>query len=158
MDGSPQRPCNSDSLAPKCQKLDRLPVRPIRPGLLATAMFDFLKSIVRGSVPAIFYRSSVEANIEALCHQVAVPQSQGGYQPKSHRLGSFSFEGVCGVHIIQAWLVFVYFVGDEDVNGPRTIAEWKAAIRVAKGVLGLGNRNKLSKYVVEVFVDVRDLD
>lgn len=55
---------------------------------------------------------------------------------------------------IPAWMVFVYFIGDEDTNGPKTVDEWKAAITVTKGVLGL-TRNKLNKYVVDVFLDVR---
>lgn len=55
-----------------------------------------------------------------------------------------------------AWLVFVYFIGDEDTNGPKSVDEWKAALAVAKGVLGL-TRNRLSKYVIEIFLDTRDL-
>lgn len=57
---------------------------------------------------------------------------------------------------IPAWLVFVYFVGDPDTSGPNSEDEWKAALTVAKRVLGLG-RNPMNKYVIEVFVDVRDL-
>ncbi len=55
---------------------------------------------------------------------------------------------------VDAYLVFVYFVGAEDVNGPKTVAEWKRALTVAKRVLGLGERHKLSKYVADVFIDV----
>lgn len=58
---------------------------------------------------------------------------------------------------VNAHLVFVYFMGDRDVKGPNSIAEWKAALTVAKGVLGLGERHRLSKYIGEVFIDVRDL-
>ena len=58
---------------------------------------------------------------------------------------------------IPAWMVFVYFTGDDDVSGPRTVDEWKAALTVAKSVLGLNKRNRLSKYVVEVFIDVKDI-
>ena len=58
---------------------------------------------------------------------------------------------------IPAYLVFVYFIGDKDVKGPDTIGEWKEAISVAKGVLGLGQENPLSKYIAEVFINVREL-
>lgn len=58
---------------------------------------------------------------------------------------------------VNAHLVFVYFMGDRDVKGPNSVAEWKAALTVAKGVLGLGERHRLSKYIGEVFIDVRDL-
>ena len=53
---------------------------------------------------------------------------------------------------IDSWLVFVYFVGDEDVRGPKSEAEWQAAIEVLHGALGL--RRHLSR-VVEVCLDVR---
>jgi len=59
---------------------------------------------------------------------------------------------------VNAHLVFVYFIGDKDVNGPNSEAEWKSALTVAKGVIGLGERHQLSKYIGEVFVDVRDLE
>jgi len=58
---------------------------------------------------------------------------------------------------INAHLVFVYFIGDKDVKGPNSVAEWKAALTVAKGVLGLGERHRLSKYIGEVFIDINEL-
>jgi hypothetical protein len=58
---------------------------------------------------------------------------------------------------IDAYLVFTYFVGDDDVNGPKTVNEWKAALTVAKKVLGISERNPMSKFVSDVFVDVRDI-
>ena len=54
-------------------------------------------------------------------------------------------------------MVFVYFIGDDDVNGPKTTDEWKAALTVAKSVLGLNKRNRFSKYVVEVFIDIKEM-
>jgi len=42
------------------------------------------------------------------------------------------------------------------MNGPNTEAEWTAALRVMKKYLGIG-RNRLNKYITEVFIDVRDL-
>jgi hypothetical protein len=61
------------------------------------------------------------------------------------------------VNKVPAWLVFVYFVGDSDVRGPSTIAEWEAALTVAKGVLRIGERHRLSKYVCDVFVSIGDV-
>jgi len=58
---------------------------------------------------------------------------------------------------IDAYLVFTYFMGDDDVNGPKTVNEWKAALTVAKKVLGISERNPMSKFVSDVFVDVRDI-
>lgn len=59
---------------------------------------------------------------------------------------------------IPAHLIFVYFVGDADVNGPKTIDEWKAALTIAKGVLGLPARHRLSNYITDIFVHVDELD
>ena len=58
---------------------------------------------------------------------------------------------------INAYLVFLYFTGARDVNGPKTEAEWKAALSVVKGVLGIGSRHPLARYVKEVFLEVPDI-
>jgi hypothetical protein len=54
-------------------------------------------------------------------------------------------------HGVQARLAFVYFVGDVEMRGPKTRAEWRVAIDAAHGFLGL-NRTPLN--VAEVFIDV----
>lgn len=58
----------------------------------------------------------------------------------------------------DAYLAFVYFTGDADVEGPATVAEWKAALTVAKGALGVPKRHRLSKYVAEIFIDVSEMN
>ncbi|MDD3581451.1 MAG: hypothetical protein PHW74_10560 [Desulfobacca sp.] len=60
------------------------------------------------------------------------------------------------VNRLPAFLVNVYFCGD-DMNGPKTSDEWRAALKVLKGVLVLGMNHKLRKYVVEAFVDVKEI-
>ena len=57
---------------------------------------------------------------------------------------------------VEAHLVFVYFVGATKVSGPQTVPEWEAALSVARGVLGLGKRHRLSNYIYDVFIDVRE--
>lgn len=57
----------------------------------------------------------------------------------------------------RAYLAFVYFTGANDVNGPKSKDEWQAAIAVAKGVLGLPKRHRLSRYVGDVYIDVSEL-
>lgn len=59
---------------------------------------------------------------------------------------------------IDAHLLFVYFIGDKDVNGPKSKIEWESALEVVKGILGIGNRHLLSKYVSDVFIDVSELE
>jgi hypothetical protein len=58
---------------------------------------------------------------------------------------------------LPAYLVFVYSVGDEEMGGPLTVGEWQSALYVIKGLLGLGTRHRLSKYMADVFIDVSQL-
>ncbi|MHC4307623.1 MAG: hypothetical protein ACYSR7_03250 [Planctomycetota bacterium] len=54
---------------------------------------------------------------------------------------------------IPAYLIFIYFIGDESVNGPKTGAEWMAALTVLKTYFGLGD-HRLSPYIADVFIEV----
>lgn len=58
---------------------------------------------------------------------------------------------------VQSALVFLHFAHAKDANGPRSEAEWKAAIRRIHAELGL--RSDMKKFgVYEVFVDVREIE
>jgi hypothetical protein len=50
-------------------------------------------------------------------------------------------------------LVFVYFIGDPDLDGPTTRREWEAAINVLQEALGITGR--VPSYVADVFIDIR---
>jgi hypothetical protein len=54
---------------------------------------------------------------------------------------------------LPAYLVFVYFVNDREMDGPRSKAEWEGAIKLLHRYLGI-NRHRLSSYVLELFIDV----
>lgn len=56
----------------------------------------------------------------------------------------------------NVFLVNIYFVGDDEVNGPTTVAEWKGAIQVMQSYLELSS-HKLKKYMADIFIDVQDL-
>ena len=49
-------------------------------------------------------------------------------------------------------LVFLYFVGDSEVNGPATRKEWESAVMEAQDRLGI--LGQLPRYVRDVFIDV----
>lgn len=55
-----------------------------------------------------------------------------------------------------AFLVNIYFVGDESVKGPKSVEEWKGAIKVMQLYLGL-HHHKLKKYMADIFIDVKEL-
>lgn len=57
---------------------------------------------------------------------------------------------------IRAYLVFVYFINDSQVKGPTTVSEWKGAIKLLHSCLRI-ERNKLTKYIANIFVDVNQL-
>ena len=57
---------------------------------------------------------------------------------------------------LSANLIFAYFIGDDSVSGPKSVDEWCAALTIMKRYLGLGT-HKLSKYMAEVFVDVKQI-
>ncbi|MGH8615301.1 MAG: hypothetical protein ACREYF_25595 [Gammaproteobacteria bacterium] len=57
----------------------------------------------------------------------------------------------------KAYLAFVYFTRADDVDGPKTVAEWAAAMTVVKGVLGLSKRHRLSRFVGDVYIDVPEM-
>lgn len=57
----------------------------------------------------------------------------------------------------DAYLIFIYFIGDNTVDGPKTKSEWVGAIKVMKQYLGIDKKHKLSRYVMDVFIDVNSL-
>ena len=61
------------------------------------------------------------------------------------------------LNCIPAHLISVYFVGDAEVDGPKTTDEWKAALTIAKRVLGLPTRHRLSDYITDIFVQIDEL-
>ncbi|MEM2111494.1 MAG: hypothetical protein QXX08_06415 [Candidatus Bathyarchaeia archaeon] len=57
---------------------------------------------------------------------------------------------------LNAYLIFVYFINDSQVKGPKTISEWKGAIKLLYSCLGI-ERHRLKKYVAKVFLDINQL-
>lgn len=57
------------------------------------------------------------------------------------------------IHGVRTRLVFLYIVGDGDVNGPEHRSEWEAALIVLYEALGL--RGKRLRFKVDSFVDIR---
>ncbi len=56
---------------------------------------------------------------------------------------------------INAYLIFIYFV-DDITHIPTSLKEWEGALGLEKKLLGL-NKHKLSKYIAEVYIDVKSL-
>jgi len=58
---------------------------------------------------------------------------------------------------IKAHLLFIYFINDITVHGPKTKDEWLGAIQTMECYLGLSKKHKLRKYIYDIFIDVSDL-
>lgn len=58
---------------------------------------------------------------------------------------------------IDAHLFLVNFVGDDEVKGPGTAAEWEAAYKVVHHVLGIAQSHPLAPYVHHIYPAVADL-
>jgi len=55
---------------------------------------------------------------------------------------------------IPAYLVFVNFLNDKEMKGPKSIDEWSGAIKLLHSFLGI-RTHKLSNYITDVFIDIR---
>jgi len=44
------------------------------------------------------------------------------------------------------------------MEGPLTEEEWKSAIKLAKGVLGLPEKYNSSQYVIDLFINVNQIE
>jgi hypothetical protein len=72
----------------------------------------------------------------------------------TNRLAHLHFLRSSGV---DAWLVLVNFVGDKEVSGPSSAGEWEAAYQIVWHVLGVGKSHLLSRHVMDVYPEVREL-
>jgi hypothetical protein len=58
---------------------------------------------------------------------------------------------------IKTNLLFIYFINDVTVDGPKTKDEWLGAIKTMECYLGLNKKHKLRKYIIDIFINVNDL-
>ncbi|MBA7542243.1 hypothetical protein ES705_34563 [subsurface metagenome] len=58
---------------------------------------------------------------------------------------------------IKAHLLFIYFINDVSVHGPKTKDEWLGAIQTMECYLGLPKKHKLREYIHDIFIDVNVL-
>jgi hypothetical protein len=56
---------------------------------------------------------------------------------------------------VDAHLMFVDFINDEDVGGPSDIETWRGAYAVADDQLGLPQRHALSPFIHHVYPDTK---
>ena len=65
----------------------------------------------------------------------------------------------------DAWLVNLFFLNDAEMNGPKSVDEWRAATRLQEVFLGVRQGPQtgyalnpwVGAYVLDVFIDVNDI-
>jgi len=78
-----------------------------------------------------------------------------GYYQYANRLAHFYL--LRHLNGIQAWLVFLYFVNDIEMAGPKSVQEWQEAIDAVHAHLSI-TEEQLRPYVIDVFFDVETKD
>jgi len=58
---------------------------------------------------------------------------------------------------IKAHLLFIYFINDITVHGPKTKDEWLGAIQMMECYLGLAKKHKLRKNIHDIFIDIKKI-
>ncbi|TEU18245.1 MAG: hypothetical protein E3J21_06445 [Anaerolineales bacterium] len=77
----------------------------------------------------------------------------GEFYQYANRLAHLYFLNV--IAQISAWMVFLYFVGDVEQNGPSTVIDWLTDLDGIRNKLGLPQHHLLDQRVVSVFAPVR---
>jgi hypothetical protein len=93
---------------------------------------------------------SLEETARALGAQPGLDWTRRFYQYANRLAMAYFLHEVNGV---PTRMVFLHFIGDQDMNGPASRAEWRAALDVVHEALGI--RGRVPPYVAEVFIDVR---
>lgn len=58
---------------------------------------------------------------------------------------------------IPEYLVMVYFIGDQTVDGPSTQKQWGTAIERMHKTLGIPENHRLKPYIIDIFIHVAEL-
>ena len=77
----------------------------------------------------------------------------GEFYQYANRLAHLYFLNIVGQ--VPTWMVFIYFVGDTEQNGPLTVAEWAVALDEMKAKLGLPQYHLLEQQIISIFAPVR---
>ena len=76
----------------------------------------------------------------------------GDYYQYANRLAHLYFLNISGQ--VPTWMVFLYFVGDVEQNGPSTVVEWTSSIDQIYEKLGLPKEHLLEQTIITVFAPV----
>jgi len=92
---------------------------------------------------------SLNETASALQAQPSLDWSRRFYQYANRLAHAFLLKEL---NDIPTRLLFIYFVGDTEMNGPETQREWQSAIEVLHEALGI--RGRVPPYVCDAFIDL----
>lgn len=98
-------------------------------------------------------RSSLEETRKFLRSKPKIDWTLGFYQ-YTNRLAHLYL--LRKLNNLPAYLIFIYFINDREMNGPSTIGEWKAATKLLNVYMGT-EKHILQKSIGEIFIDVNSL-
>ena len=153
--------------------LDKLPLRsfwpergPVWDGLGKTDRGDLILVEAKAHIPEIVSSPSGagERSLTKILSSLETTKQFLGSQSKADRSTCFYQYTNRLAHLyllremnnLPAFLLFLYFMNDKVMKGPKTEAEWEAAILLLELFLGVRN-HRLSRYVIHAFVDIRAL-
>jgi len=103
-------------------------------------------------------RKRIENSLNEVKEYLNVPDSNdwiGKFYQYTNRIAHLYYLQV--KNKIKTNLLFIYFINDVTVDGPKTKDEWLGAIQTMECYLGLNKKHKLRKYIYDIFIDVDDL-
>jgi len=112
---------------------------------------EMVSSCQAGEKAKVLIEKSL-AEAKAYCQADTDADWLNGYYQYANRLAHLYL--LRELNNIPAWLVFVCFVNDEEMSGPKSIVEWQGAIAEIHRHLGV-TRDNLYPHVVDVFPDVK---
>ena len=60
------------------------------------------------------------------------------------------------INKIPAYMIFLYFINDTEMNGPTTKEEWEGALKIINMLLGINN-HKLKPYLMDIFISTNEI-
>lgn len=100
-------------------------------------------------------RARIEQRLQILAKRLKAAEHRAAWTDHfyqiANRLAHLQFLRDQGV---PAFLIFVNFLNDDDMEGPAHVETWEAAYHVAFHTMGLRKRHALSNFIIEVFPDL----
>jgi len=100
-------------------------------------------------------RASLDATKKYMGVDSSIDWAASRYYQYANRLAHLYLLRV--LNDLPAYLITLYFLNDQEMDGPTEISEWESAIADERRELGIPSSNRLDRYIIPAFIDVRDI-